>query len=296
MSITTECMVVNLHRGMWEARKLDREKSREVAANSGAAQDAVNVNKLIIPKEARDKVFSAAGAIYGHYILHTVAWKDNGDRLLGRRIYMQFIEEHERLVKLFNTEADTFAFTTYPAYRARAQFRMAGLFKASDYPTPEVVRAKFYANLEVDAVTDPSHFLVKLDSEQQQRIREQMEANLNTRLTAAMGKVWQQLADAVEHYAMRMKETKEGGRLYSSTKDNLMQLCDLLPGLNILGDPNLTKMGKEIKKRLEGFDIEEMKKPKTGAVLKSAAAAEADEIVARMRGFMTAFGQVTDDE
>ena len=33
MSIATDCMLVNLHRGAWEARKLDKEKSREVAAD-----------------------------------------------------------------------------------------------------------------------------------------------------------------------------------------------------------------------------------------------------------------------
>ena len=66
MSIATDCMLVNLHRGAWEARKLDKEKSREVAADSGAAPDAVNVNKLIIPKEAMSKVNAASGAVYNH--------------------------------------------------------------------------------------------------------------------------------------------------------------------------------------------------------------------------------------
>jgi len=287
MSIATDCMLVNLHRGAWEARKLDKEKSREVAADSGAAPDAVNVNKLIIPKEAMSKVNAASGAVYNHYILHTLPWKDNGDRLLSRKVYMKFIAEHEGLVHLLNAEADNFAFTVYPGYRAQAQFRMAGLFRVNDYPDPTEVRAKFYARMEIDAVTEASDFRVKVDAEQSQRIQAQIEANLNARVGEVMNKVWGQLSKALEHYAERMRAD---GRLYDSVRDNLIDLCDILPGLNILNDPNLAKLGKEIKARLAGYDVKMLRDPKVGKVLKEQAATQADEIIEQMRGFMTAFG------
>ena len=293
MSITTECMLVSLHRGAWEARKLDKEEGKKVANDSGAAVDAVSVNKLIIPKEALAKVQAASNAIYSHYMHHTLPWKDNGDRLLSRKIYMKFIEEHEELVSALKTEAYNFAHNVYPQYRAQAQFRMAGLFKASDYPDPHTVASKFYARLEIDAVTEASDFRVKMDSEQAERIQERIEENMNARVGAVMEKVWTQLSDALEHYAERMKTD---GRLYDSVKENLIGLCDILPGLNILNDPKLAAMGKTIKERLEGFEIKPMRDPKLGKMLKAQAAAEADEIVEQMRGFMAAFGATQDEE
>ena len=286
-------MVVNLTQGNWEGRKLDKEAGRKVVSEAGAAMDAATVNKLTVPKEALAPIQTAKGALYNHYLLHTLPWKDNGDRLLSRKMYMRFVEGHEALVAKFNEAVDHFIVNVYPGVVAQAEFRMAGLFKASDYPPAEVLRGKFYAKLSIDAVTEGSDFRVKMDDDTVARIQEQIEDNLNKRVGAVMEKVWHQLFKALEHYAERMKAE---GRLYDSVKDNLIELCEILPGLNILNDPDLKRMGREIRQRLDGYDMKDLRHPKKGEALKAAAAAEADEIIEQMRGFMAAFGVAPDEE
>ena len=291
MSIATECMIVNLHMGMWEARKLDREAGAKVAKDSGAEGDVARVNKLIIPKEALAKIQGKYSAVYNHFRLHTLPWKDNGDRLLSRKMFAYFIERHEQLVAEFKTEIEHFINVTYPPLLGAAQFRMASLFKATDYPTPDVIRGKFYAQLEIDAVTTADDFRCNLkDTDEVEKIKAQIEANLNDRIGKVQVEVWSKLAKAVEHYAERMKAD---GKLYDSTKDNLIELCDILPGLNITNDPNLKAMGKAIKERLGALDIADLRKDKAA---KTAAAQEADDIVEQMKGFMAAFGVSADEE
>ena len=291
MSISTECMVVNLNQGMWEGRKLDREAGRKVVTEAGAGADAATVNKLIIPKEVLAPVGTARGAIYNHYLLHTLPWKDNGDRLLSRKMYMKFIEEHEQLVTKFHDAVTHLVDVTYPEAVAKAQFRMAGLFNPNDYPLASELRGKFYCRLTIDAVTEGSDFRVKMDADTVASIQEKIEANLNERVGAVMSKVWQQLYKLVEHYAERMKAD---GRLYDSVRDNLIEMAEILPGLNVLNDPNLRQIGKDIRARLGGYDVKDLRHKKKGDELRAAAAAEAEEIMETMKGFMTAMGGVAD--
>ena len=130
-----------------------------------------------------------------------------------------------------------------------------------------------------------------MDADTVASIQEKIEANLNERVGAVMSKVWQQLYKLVEHYAERMKAD---GRLYDSVRDNLIEMAEILPGLNVLNDPNLRQIGKDIRARLGGYDVKDLRHKKKGDELRAAAAAEAEEIMETMKGFMTAMGGVAD--
>ena len=291
MSIATECMTVNIHMGMWEARKQDKAAGQEVSANANAKPGTASVNKQIIPKEALAKIQARYSAIYNHVRVHTVPWKDNGDRLLSRKMWTRFIEIYEELAAAFNKEVNDWVENEYPVLLGKAQFDMGALFNPNDYPDPHVIKGKFYVRLVMDAVTEAGDFRCNLkDTDVADRIRKDIEANIGQRLKKAQGEVWGKLANMVAHYAERMKSD---GRLYESTRDNLIELCDILPGLNVFDDPDLRAMGKEIKQRLGGYDTADLRKDKD---LKSAAAAEADEILERMSGFLKAFNNDTGDD
>jgi hypothetical protein len=72
---------------------------------------------------------------------------------------------------------------------------------------------------------------------------------------------------------------------------NIEQLVDMLPGLNVLNDPDLDAIGKEVKARLLGYDLKDLRKK---PAVRSAAAREAQEIMDKMAGFMTCFQQAAE--
>jgi class 3 adenylate cyclase len=293
MSIANECMVVSLHLGVWEGRKFDKGASDKATRDAGASEDVARVNKLLVPKEALAPLTSMRGAIYNHFISRTLPWKDNGDRILSRKMYNLFHEEHRDLVEKFRAAVDKFIGETYPAVVAQAQFRMAALFKAEDYPRPDQLRGRFYVSLSIDAITEGGDFRCSIDAAYAAEIKARIDNDLMARINKVTEQVWRKLAEAVEHYAERVRSD---GRLYDSVKDNLIELCGILPGLNVTNDPELRALGKEIIARLEGFDIKEMRHPTKGAAIREAAATEAAEIAERMKGFMAAFGQSEDAE
>jgi hypothetical protein len=105
-----------------------------VTKDAGADSDAARVNKHLVPKQALADVVSAASAVRTHLYLKTLPWKDNGDRLLTRKLFLGFIEEHERLVGEFDKAVHQFLTVAYPAARDQAEFRMGSLFKPTTIP------------------------------------------------------------------------------------------------------------------------------------------------------------------
>jgi len=284
MSITKNCMIVNLSLGIWQGYRLDKNASKQVTDDAGADADAARVNKHLIPKESLKTIVFAAGQIRQHLYGKTLPWKDNGDRLLTRKLYAPFIEEHQRLVGEFHAAVDEFLGTTYPQAKMRAEFRMGSLFNSDDYPTPSELKHKFYVALDIDAVSEASDFRVALDKESVAQIRGDIETATTARLATAMRSVWERLAQTVGHFADKMASD---GIFRDSTITNLEELVDLLPGLNITGDEQLTAIYEDLRKTLVGYDPKDLRKD---PAVRSEAAAEAARIMDEMSGFMNAFG------
>ena len=286
MSITTQCMTVNVQIGVWTGHRLDKQASQKVTADANADTDAARVNKHLIPKDALKAITSAASAIRMHFYEKTLPWKDNGDRLLPRALYQDFVAEHGRLLEAFHTARTQFVQDVYPAAREQAAFRMGALFQANDYPVPSALADKFYVRLDIDAITEASDFRVAMDASTVQQIQQDMEAGLQQRMQRAMQDVWRRLAETLGHFTEKLSTD---GVFRDSTIKHLDELVAVLPGLNILNDPQLEALRVQIEQTLVGYRPADLRKD---TALRAAVASDARAIVAQMTGFMTAAGGV----
>lgn len=284
MSIATKAMVLNLHVGIWTGHRFDREATRKAVEDAGADQDAARVNKHLVAREYLKPINSAANAIRGHLYEKTLPWKDNGDRLLTRALYMDFIDEHERLVGAFRDAVDKFLDQDYPTAVEQASFRMGALFKPEDYPRVSELRSKFYVGLDIDAITEAGDFRVELDADQIDTVRQSMEHAMEQRINRAMQDVWQRLFTVVERMHERLAD--EDAVFRNSLITNVSDLVAVLPGLNVLEDPKLAALCREVQKKLTGIDPDDLRQDKA---TRFEVAGEAKKIMERMGGFMNAF-------
>lgn len=284
MSITKECMTVNLQVGIWTGHRLDKEASARVTKDAGAEDDAARVNKHLVPREALKAVNTAQGQIRLHFYDRTLPWKDNGDRILTRVMFQRFIEEHGELKRKFNDEVAIFLKETYPRVVQQAEFRMGELFKPDDYPTPRELRNRFYANLDIDAVTEAKDFRVAIDKAHREQVVSDIETAMQRRLVEAQRHVWERLATTVGHFAERMKSDS---KFKAATVDNLAELADILPGLNIMGDPDINALADRIKAKLVGKSAVELRQDDKA---RKQIGKDAAKIMADIGGFMKAFG------
>ena len=277
--IARSCMIVNLQVGIWKGYKLDKTTTKKVTEEADAAPDAARVNKHLIPKEALKDVESAAGAIRQHFYVKTLPWKDNGDRVLTRKIAMDFIAEHERLVGLFGSAKKDFLERKYMTAMEQSEFRMGDLFCAEDYPTIADLSHRFYVNLDIDSVATAHDFRLNNNTEAMQK-----------RVTTAMNGLWKKLAEPLEKFADTMSDEKAIFR--DTTVSNLREIVTMLPELNFTNDPAIEHMRTEIEKHIIRYEPEDLRKNKEA---RAAVADEAREIMDQMQGFMRAFGNGGED-
>jgi hypothetical protein len=281
MSIASKAMVLNLQIGLWQGYRLDKEASRKVTQDANANQDAARVNKHLVPKDALADVVTASSAVRTHFYAKTLPWKDNGDRLLTRAMFMSFNEEHAQLEQAFKDAVRDFLAVKYPQAKEQAEFRMGELFKADDYPSAAQLAQKFYVNIDIDPVSEAGDFRVSLDAEHADEVRSRMERAMHERLGRAMQDIYARLNEVVGHFAKTMGDGKKVFR--DTTVTNITELVDLIPGLNVLDDPQLNALGAEIKAKLAGVDPKDLRKD---AEVRSQAAKDAEAIMSKMAGFM----------
>lgn len=284
-ALTERAMVMNLSISIWQGYRLDKAASAKVTAENGAAADAARVNKHLVPKEALAPVVTAANTIRTHFYDNTLPWRDNGDRLMTRKLYTSFIETYERLAAQFNEEVEIFLTKRYPSAVEQAGFRMGDLFKQDDYPTASELRRRFAVHLDIDAITTANDFRVQIDQDQVDKVKASMESAAERRVQAAMGDVWKRLAETVSYFLERMD--KPDAVFRDSTINNIAELVELIPGLNVLDDPAIEQVRAMVESKLTGIDAKDIRKD---SALRGQLAGDAKQIMDVMSGYVRAFG------
>lgn len=285
-TISNDCMVLNIHTGVWLGHRHDKEATRTITEQSRADTDAARVNKHLIASKYLQPITTLASSIRHHFHKNTLPWKDNGDRLLVRQRYMQFMQEHSAIAHKFDQAVENFLSVDYPSAVAQAEFRMGSMFNRDEYPRPEDLRTKFYVRLDIDSVTEAGDFRVEMDQTTLKNIRLNIEDALQQRLGRAMHDVWTRLSNTLKSFA---ECTASDGVLKTATVDNLEAIVELLPDLNIVNDPKLEQIRQDIKATLTGYDVGVLRRNKD---VRNTAALEAKRIMDDMSGFMNAFGGV----
>lgn len=287
-ALTERAMVVNLSIGRWQGTRLDKAESARVTKEAGADSDAARVNKHLVPREAIAPINKAMNAIRAHFYENTLPWRDNLDRLMTRKCYLDFIPEHEKLVGEFTAAVDHFVDKAYPAAVEQAEFRMGTMFDRDDYPHGGDLRRRFYCRMEIAPVPTSGDFRVEIDQEHVDKIRKDMEAAAEQRIQNAMGDVWRRLAETVGYFFDRMNDPDAVFR--DSTINNIAELVEIIPGLNVLDDPDIERVRQMVQSRLTGLDPKDIR---GDAAHRAELAGEAKNILDTMNGFVKAFGGET---
>lgn len=273
MSLATKCMIINVSMSRWSGCKVDSKASKRHAKDVNAADDAVIISKRLMPKEAFADITTAWNAVRAHRDKHSAPWSDKGPRIMTRNIFELFMSGFGELERQFNDAVEEFVTVKYPPVRDKAAFRMGDLFDEQDYPTPDKLREKFGVHLDIDGITEPNDFRVALPEQELAKVRADMEESINRRLGVAMQDVWLRIAEVLEHYIEKMDD--EDAIFRDSTVNNLVELMNILPGLNVTGDPKLRELRQKIMAGIGAYEPNDLRKTKE---LRKVAAKEAREI------------------
>jgi len=251
-AIHSRAILVYLSIGTWSARKYDKQETAELNRRHNASADASRVNKFLLPGDATayKTLTSIAGSIRTEHYANTLAWSDEGWRLLPTANYATYTTWLRNRQREFNAALDEFV-ADYPALRAQAVRLLNGMYKDSDYPSPTDIRSKFRLSANYSPVPMQGDFRTDLGADQVAIIESAMANQFKQASAAAVSDAWERLHDVVSKIAIALSQPK---KIFRDTLiENAEQVCDVLQRLNVTNDPDLESMRVRVRRELTRY-------------------------------------------
>jgi len=278
-TINSRALLVNLSISTWSARKFDRAISDEIAAQHNAARDAVRANKALIQGDSYKALIRAAQAARTAHYFHSLAWSDEGWRLLPTANHTAYTDELRALQGQFQTALAEFV-RDYPRLQEIARARLNGMYKAADYPHPAAISDRFRISTEFAPVPAAGDFrLDELTADELQRVEQSVTNRVEQATADAVEDAWRRLHEVVS--AMRERLAQPDAIFRDSLVSNARDVVEVLGRLNVTGDPSLEAMRATVAADLTQYDPQELRDV---PAIREQTAARADEILTAMQG------------
>lgn len=288
-NIQKSAVIVRLNIKQWGGEKIDRSVSDEVASDKKAASNAGKyVKSLFAGNQLLKDIAKVAGKARNINKAQTLPYL-SGQDLLPVTNFDSHAEIVGNYKDIYNTLVGEFCHT-YEKGRDAQKLRLGDLWNADDYPPVEVVRERFQFTVSYQPLPDGNTFDKMFGSEQMERLLiDTAEAEMQSKIDEAMHDLWSRLidrvdsfADAMRRYQPKTKEAKAVGTFKDSIVQNIRDICDVLPRLNLTGDADLNNYCDMVRSKLAHLDAGDLR---DNDLLRKNAADDAQSILDAMSGY-----------
>jgi len=259
-----KAMLVKLSIGVWNAEKKDKTITKEIAATHNSDETMGIYKKHLIIKDALKTIVNIATEARILNYNYTLPWIDGGTRMLPVSTFFKYREEIEKLKTDFQAAVNNFI-SDYDLIVKESEIKLGDMFDISNYPSKDDLQQKYYFTIQIFPVPSGDDFRVNLSVEETDKIKKSLEENLNEVLNNAIKDVWERLYKVVERFTETLpkynpnEKGKDKNSFHNSIVTNTIELCELLPKLNITGNKELSKLTKEVEEKLTKYTAKELK-------------------------------------
>ena len=275
-----DAMIVRLSISQWTGRKFDKGVTQRVAREYAVDESVGRYNKVLIAKEAIQGITKVVSGARAFHYQNTLPWDDGGSRILPSKNFLEYSKRMRGYREEFESAVREFV-TNYQAYRDDAQRALGGLFNPADYPGVHEIEHKFGFSTDIDPVPSSEDFRVSIQSAEAARIKKELEERVQQRVVEATRDLYVRLNDVVAKVADKLSDKDAIFR--DSLVENVVELVNLLPKLNVGNDPKLDELAKETKKKLCALEPDAIRKD---AKVRTKAAEDAKAILDKMSGYL----------
>lgn len=245
-SLAERAMLIRLKRSMWQPYAFD---ARATQAGGGRNLGRFN-KKLCAGSTVLTDTYSKFNDLYRTVNNMTVPWLDDGVRMLNSAAYFDFTEQvrHHRALCI---QAVNELRAKWPAIvdADRVRFEKAGhadLFDPTNYPHD--IESYFNTDVQVFPIPTVADFRVDVSDED----KKAMEKAIIDAETQAASYVVTQMLDPVKRLVEKLSVPigQEGAIFRNSLIENVLDMVNRVPALNIAQDQNVADTAKQIKEAL----------------------------------------------
>lgn len=256
--LAASAMLVDLTIRQWSGVKNEPRITREVAAQHGSDAAMGKYQKYLLGRAALKSIQEHCTETYQEHRRRTLPWLDGGQRILSSAGYFEYTSYMRKRIDDFNDLVADFL-ANYTGYIRDAEARLGpALFNPSDYPSLGEIRGKFEVATRVYPLPTAGDFRAELGDAEVARVRREIEGtaqeafrgavqDVSGRITATVGKMCQKLAGYT------------GGRegaFRDSLVENVRELVEILPALNITGETWLDEITERMRRELCSTDAD----------------------------------------
>ena len=268
-SIASSAVKIKLSIGEFRTTKKDRHAAAQVARANGAKVSALTAKKDILADciEYHNLKNWIAAVPRKDFVAATAPWEDGGWRLvttlrlLNNLLPMlgDYENEYNNLLRIF-LESYDFAVSEHLS-------TLGGMYDRTLYPSKEVVRSKYRWEVITAPIPQASHYVLDLESEAQDALKQQFQQHFDHTIQAAVSDVWNRLRDnltvLVRQLAPKDEVDAQGnqkyGRMHSSVFDTAKDLINLMRDFNLTNDTQMIAVADQLESALYGMNTEIIK-------------------------------------
>lgn len=287
--LSERAMLVSLHISSWSGMQVDREVTDAVNADFKADKKAGRYNKRLVDSQFLEGISSAHSKARAAHKLLTLPWEDDGTRVLANVGYINYTTVMKDCRLKAEAAVKEFLSDITPAIN-EAKVRLGDMFNADDYPDAAELKTKFGFDVEIKPMPEGKDFRAKLSEDAVKAIVKDIERRSDQRLEAAMKDVFVRVQDVVSKMSERLREYqpgKDGKKASGIIRDtlvyNINELAELMPALNVTGDPRIDELAKQLKAELVEHSPEILR---ADAKVRQATISKADKLLKKVKLYM----------
>ena len=240
MSFKNNAIVVKLTIRAFAGRKKDHTATDKVQSEYLMSRDSGQYTKRLFPNcEELKRITKIAADIRNWSYKASLPWFQDGSRVLRSDQYLDFATAFQVRKQEFDSAVDQFA-SAYPACKANASLKLGRLYDESDYPHHAEIKDLFSCEISFLPVPDLGDFRVELSECE----RENFLAQMHETESLAMQDCFRRLHDVCAKAVGALG--RPGGVIRESLIQNIKDVCEVLPTLNITDDPMLEQLRTQI--------------------------------------------------
>lgn len=280
MPLSDKALLVTLSlSGGFSPTKTDKRISRKVNDQHNAKNGALRVSKRLLLDEAIDPIRKLHGEIREYHYTNTLPWGEN-ERLLPSSCYLDYAAWMRQRRAEVDNAIDTFI-RDYPQNVAAAREVLQSAFNPSDYPTSETIRGKFGFKLDYKPLPDAGDFRISIMREEMDQLREHLNSRVAEAEQEAVRDLARRMAKPLANMVNRLSDPDSN--FHDTLVSNLREITDLIPRLNVTGDPEIEAVRQRIQSELCGVDASLLR---DNQIVRTSTARKAQEVLSQLSDYM----------
>jgi hypothetical protein len=286
VSILDKGMLISMNIGTWGAKKVDKKITKEVHNQTGADEKSGHYSKNLLP-DVIEKIKKFENMVRNEFKKNTLPWDDDGVRLVPNTVYFDTVALLNKYAAEFEEMIERELFSQYEQHKAQRKAVAGSEYNESDYPDLDFLRKKFKFVVKFRNIPDAGDFRTELCNDEAEKIRASIKETTNNAIRDAMASIYCKLQKSIDCLAAKMNEgTKYKDPIFrDSIIENIRDICDVIPRLNITGDKNLELLGIEVQNKLASIQPESLRE---SPELRKETAKTASEISNKISQYMGA--------